>query len=61
MLHTITADNTIVNWAALVRDMLFNLGFGYAWMQQGVTNRPYFISLLKERYAINSSNKALLQ
>ena len=26
MLHTITANNTIVNWAALVRDMLFNLG-----------------------------------
>ena len=45
MLHTITANNTIVNWAALVRDMLFNLGFGYAWMQQGVTNRTYFISL----------------
>ena len=49
MLHTITANNTIVNWAALVRDMLFNLGFGYAWMQQGVTNRTYFISLFKQR------------
>ena len=49
MLHTITADNTIVNWAALVRDMLFNLGFGYAWIQQSVTNRTYFISLLKQR------------
>ena len=49
MLHTITANNTIVNWAALVRDMLSNLGFGYAWMQQGVTNRTYFISLFKQR------------
>ena len=29
LLHTITADNTIVNWAALVRNMLLNLGFGY--------------------------------
>ena len=29
MLHTITANNTIVNWAALVRDILFILGFGY--------------------------------
>ena len=38
-----------LNWAALVRDMLFNLGFGYAWMQQGVTNRTYFISLFKQR------------
>ena len=27
MLPTITADNTIVKWAALVRDMLFNWGF----------------------------------
>ena len=49
MLQTITSDNTIVNWAALVRYMLFNLGFGYAWMQQGVTNRTYFISLFKQR------------
>ena len=49
MLHTITADITIVNWAALVRAMLFNLGFVYAWMQQGVTNRTYFISLFKQR------------
>ena len=49
MLHTITADNTIVNWAALVRDMLFNLGFGYAWMQHGVANRTFFISLFKQR------------
>ena len=30
MLHTITSDNTIVNWAALVRDILFYLGCGYA-------------------------------
>ena len=30
MLHTITADSTIFNCAALVRNMLFNLGFGYA-------------------------------
>ena len=49
MLHTITEDNTIVNWAALVRAMLFNLGFDYAWMLQGVTNRIYFISLFKQR------------
>ena len=49
MLHTITGDNTIVNWAALVGDMLFNMGFGYAWLQQGVTNRTYFISLFKQR------------
>ena len=53
MLHTITADNTIVNWAALVRDMLFNLGFGYAWMQHGVANRTFFISLFKQRLRDN--------
>ena len=47
MLHTITADNTIVNWAALARDMLFNSGF--VWMQQGVTNRTYFIRFFKQR------------
>ena len=49
MLHTITADITIVNWAVLVRDMLINVGFGYAWIQQGVTNRTQFISLFKQR------------
>ena len=49
LLHIITADITIVNWAALVRNMLFNLGFGYAWMQQVVKNRTYFISLFKQR------------
>ena len=41
MLLTITADNTIVNWAALVKNMLLNLGFGYAWIQQGVANRSF--------------------
>ena len=29
--------------------MLFNLGFGYAWMPQSVTNRTYVISLFKQR------------
>ena len=61
MLHTITANNTIVNWAALVRDMLSNLGFGYAWMQQGVTNRTYFISFFNRDYVINTFNNGLLQ
>ena len=49
MLHTITADSIIVNWAALVRDMLCNLVFGFALMQHGVTNRTYIISLFKQR------------
>ena len=49
MLHTITADNTIVNWAALVRNMLFNLGFGYVRIQQDVKNGKYSISLFKQR------------
>ena len=49
MLHTITAHNTIVNWAALERNMLFNFGFGYARIQHGATNITYFISLFKQR------------
>ena len=29
--------------------MLFNLGFGHAWLHQGVTNRGHFIILCKQR------------
>ena len=61
MLHTITADITIVNWADLVRDMLFNLGFGYAWMQEGVTNNKHILLVYLNRdYAINTFNNGLL-
>ena len=49
IVHTIAANNTIVNSASLVRNMLFNLGFGYAWRPQSVTNRTYVISLFKQR------------
>ena len=62
MLHTITANNTIVNWAALVRNMLFNLGFGYAWIQQNLLQIEHILLVYLNRYyVINTSNNGLLQ
>ena len=61
MLLTITADNTIVNWAALVKNMLFNSGFGYAWIKQGVANRSFFIFYLNGDHMINTSNIGLFR
>ena len=61
MIYTITADITIAYWAALVRNVLFNLGFGYAWIQHGVINRTYFNNLFKRDYVINTASNGLLQ
>ena len=36
-------------WATLVKNTLFTVGFGYAWMNQGVSDEAAFISLFKQR------------
>ena len=36
-------------WASHVRNILFNLGFGYVWLQQGVGCERAFIALFKQR------------
>ncbi len=38
-----------INWASLVRDMLFSLGLAYAWIHQGVGDTGIFLSLVKQR------------
>ena len=36
-------------WATSVRNILFSLGFGYVWLQQGVGCDRAFISVFKQR------------
>lgn len=36
-------------WATCVKNLLFSLGFGYAWINQGVGCEKVFLSLLKQR------------
>ena len=38
-----------VNWVSQIRDMLFHLGFGEVWYNQGVENQDSFIYLFKQR------------
>lgn len=39
----------VVNWASLVRDLLFSLGMGHAWYQQSVGCKKKFISEATQR------------
>ena len=34
----LNADENIINWAILTRNLLFKLGFADVWMAQGVGN-----------------------
>ena len=38
-----------VNWVSQIRDMLFHLGFGEVWYNQGVGDADSFIYLFKQR------------
>ena len=38
-----------VTWVTLFRDMLFQHGFGYIWLQQHVENENNFLRIFKER------------
>ena len=44
-------------WESDVGNILFSLGFGYAWLQQGFGCETAFISLIKQEYL--SKNEAL--
>lgn len=41
------------NWASLLRDMLFNLGFGEVWYNQGVEEEERFLQVFKQRITDN--------
>lgn len=57
------------NWVSLIRDLLSNLGFYYAWENQSVGNEKVFLSLIRQRLTdnfiqnwnsrINDSSRAL--
>ena len=49
MLADLEENRNHINWASLVRTLLFNLGFGEAWFQQNVGNVNVFIRLFKQR------------
>ena len=36
-------------WATNIKNLLFSLGFGYAWISQDVGNIEYFSFLISER------------
>ena len=37
------------NWVYLLKDLLFKLGFGYAWFQQEILDQKLFFSEFKVR------------
>ena len=70
MLSELSRNNSIVNWASLVRDMLCNNGFGNIWEAQSVLNENLLCLQFKQRLAdiyfqtwqtkINNSRKTLM-
>ena len=42
-------DDSIVNWASLLKNMLDKAGFGYVWLQQYVENESKFVSEFTKR------------
>ena len=58
------------NWASLLRDMLFNFGFGELWLNQGVGDEKLFLAVFKQRIGdtylqtwnqnINNNRKSIL-
>eukprot|EP00745_Piridium_sociabile_P026934 TRINITY_DN4323_c0_g1_i6.p1 TRINITY_DN4323_c0_g1~~TRINITY_DN4323_c0_g1_i6.p1 ORF type:complete len:374 (+),score=10.29 TRINITY_DN4323_c0_g1_i6:127-1122(+) len=48
MLHDLDARGK-TNWVSKLRVKLYDLGFGYVWLQQGVGDVKWFISTLRSR------------
>ena len=58
------------NWASLLRDMLFNFGFGEVWLNHGVGDENLFLAAFKQRIGdtylqtwnqnINNNRKSIL-
>ena len=49
MLNDLEANPALINWASLLRDFLFSMGFNEVWLNQGVGNYSNFISVFKQR------------
>ena len=49
MKNDFEADDSIINWAALVRKLLCEMGFYEVWLQQGVGDVNTFLSAFKQR------------
>ena len=48
MLRSLT-DVGKTTWASHIRDMLFEHGFGFAWIADTVCNSEYFLSIFTQR------------
>ena len=49
MLNDLEAMPNMLNWAGLIRNELFSLGFNDVWYAQGVGNVNYVLKILKQR------------
>ena len=49
MISDFEANDSIINWAVLVRKLLCKLGFYEVWLQQGVGNVNIFLCIFKQR------------
>ena len=49
MLRDLERNPAIKNWASLLRNLLFTMGFNEVWLQQGVGNYNNFISVFNQR------------
>jgi len=48
-------------WVTYIKDILFEHGFGYAWIAQDIGNPSYFIELLIDRVNDRATQKILSQ
>ena len=42
-------ENQCVNWCAMLRNLLGNLGFNYVWISQTLGNKKLFLAVVKQR------------
>ena len=49
MINDIDRLQRKLNWATLLRNLLYHLGFNYVWLAQGVGNVPHFLHVVKQR------------
>ncbi len=69
MLDDINVRPNKPNWASLVRNLLNELGFGFAWIAQGVGDTDQFMNIIRQRlhdnfvqcwsHRLNESTRAL--
>ena len=49
MLRDIVEYPNKKNWASLLRDLMYSMGFNNVWLAQGVGNQKVFLSIVKQR------------